>query len=148
MRASIIGCFFYNDRAKREALVKVSPLLTHRDPRALIGAQAIALAASLQRHDIKSITPFSKLPNEQEYEKEWKAILEKIIQSLAEEDSVTQFLEKMDIREGPSGYVFQSVPAVLYVWLGYEVYEDSVLLFGGILIPSPSGGGLGWGTSF
>ncbi|GEM_PF-6346397 len=29
-----------------------------------------------------------------------------------------------------------------------DTFESSVILFGGILIPSPSGGGLGWGTSF
>ena len=42
MRAGIIGAYFHDDAIKREEFVAVSTLLTHTDPKALIGSLAVA----------------------------------------------------------------------------------------------------------
>ncbi len=56
MRSPILGVVYGHDPNKLIDFVRASTLLTHRDPKALVGALAIALAAFLSSHSA-TITP-------------------------------------------------------------------------------------------
>ena len=129
MRSAIIGAYYADDAERRAAFVEASTALTHTDPKALVGAMAIAeLAADPWVDDGEIVPMLCKLGCGDE---EWEGLLEQMLAS----ENVDGFVEAIGSGEGVSGYVYRTVPVAIFAWLthrgnGTEVVE-AVLDCGG-----------------
>ncbi len=136
MRSAVIGCFYVGDEALRVAFTEASARITHTDPRAIEGAQLVALAAACSatgQHEGFEERARPLAP-------EW----ERIVGHDAPE-------------RGVSGFVLHTVPAALACWLRHPTdlrgaIEDAVALggdtdtvaaiVGGIVGAAPEHGGV------
>lgn len=119
MRAAILGACF-SDYAVIKAHVRASTRITHTDPKAEYGALAVALAALMARQNHK-VTP-------EHYLRELQTILEgqggelleliaSAVASAGRGDTARQFADSVSSGKGVSGYVYQTVPVAIHVWL-------------------------------
>jgi ADP-ribosylglycohydrolase len=125
MRSPILGAFFA--RADDETLrrfVRASTRLTHTDPKAELGAMAAALAArraALSREtgaDIDAEEFLSELEALFAGDADALAWLEVVRQALREDWDGERFLKELTGKDwGISGYIYQTMPAVLWAWL-------------------------------
>ncbi|MCB2156703.1 ADP-ribosylglycohydrolase family protein [bacterium] len=122
MRAPVLGLAFANEPEAMRAFAVASTCMTHRDPKALDAALAIAVATRVSFQQAGE--PF-----------DWRAAFDEVAACYSEDDpdarwwlpivraaveeewDAERFLEEMKTPEGPSGYVHQTAPAVLYTWL-------------------------------
>lgn len=112
MRSAVIGAAFAHDSTARIAFVDASARVTHTHPRAIEGAQIVALAAAL------SATGGAK-----EFDREAAALVPD-----------WPWHEGWPEHRGPSGYVVHSVNAVISIWkegLGWEGSLTRVVQLGG-----------------
>jgi ADP-ribosyl-[dinitrogen reductase] hydrolase len=119
MRAPILGVFAADDLTKLRSLVRVSTRLTHTDPKAEHGALAIALCArqavlygaALNREEL-----FAELYREIQCDDLSKRL--KLTElALAAGKTPTKFADEMGFTRGVSGYIYDTVPAVIFCWL-------------------------------
>lgn len=120
MRAPILGACLHRDDARRIALVRTATRVTHTDPRAEEGAQVIALAAARA----VAARPGTLDPDALLAElrsgvtgKELRRSLAAVRCALSGGPPADPPDLGFDLRRGVSGYVNQTVPAVLYAWL-------------------------------
>ncbi len=141
MRSAPIGAFFHAEPDRIPAFVRASSRFTHTDQRAEIGARAVAFLAayavsaesSLTRPDVDV---FLQLLNKANLKcDEWTAIVAKIAESLKRNLSVADFALSLCRRDYVTGYVFQTVPVVVYSWFvnhgDFQRSVESVLECGG-----------------
>ncbi|MDM8557167.1 ADP-ribosylglycohydrolase family protein [Desulfococcaceae bacterium HSG7] len=127
MRSAIIGGFFADSPESIDAFTESSTRITHTDERALIGARAVAqLTGQIVRGDFKQ-RPSGKhfiafLKNIGSTDKEWLALVLNIEKAIKENSDVLQFAQSIGAEKGVSGYIYQTVPVVLYAW--YHHYND------------------------
>lgn len=141
MRSPIIGAACAADRERMAALVAGSTRITHRDPKALTGAMAVAIGAAF---GVSHGCELSKTSREKLFrewrdlaplDEAWGELLEAMEASLGEGASVEAFADRIGETEGVSGYIYHTVPVALYAWLRH--YGDfaraltSVLDLGG-----------------
>ncbi|MFZ2656163.1 MAG: ADP-ribosylglycohydrolase family protein [Victivallales bacterium] len=140
MRVAPIGAFFYSAQKDQDAYVKASTCVTHTDPKALIGAIAIArTAAWIVRDDLVNRPPleaFSKMLEEVSPENsEWIGLVKTMEESLSKDATVEEFACSIGLENGVTGYIYHTVPIVLYAWHrhfgDYEKTLSSVLNCGG-----------------
>lgn len=140
MRSPIIGVCYGNDTDKLKELVKISTRITHTDPKAELGALAVALAAYLSSQNTeKDISPqeyYQQLQNLLADEApEFMKLILKVTESLESGQPTEVFLEEMKLTKGVSGYIYQTVPAVIYTWLkhqkDYKSAIQEIIRFGG-----------------
>lgn len=132
MRASLLGVLYGAQPEKLTALNRISTRLTHTDPKAEWGALAIALAA---HHAASKTEPFPQaylqalqallphpLPPEAQELLQWleQAALQ-AGQALAQPEQDPQaalqaFLTDLGCPKGITGYMYHTVPAVIFVW--------------------------------
>ncbi len=120
MRSALLGVCYGNDPARLRALVKASARLTHTDPRAEVGALAVALAAHLA-----SEAP-ADLPGTFLYTLDgllWGAdagfldLARRVADSVHAGETTQTFAASLGAEGYVSGYVYQTVPVVLHAWL-------------------------------
>ncbi|HEY7425755.1 MAG TPA: ADP-ribosylglycohydrolase family protein [Gemmataceae bacterium] len=125
MRTAILGVCLGEDVEKLRAYVRVCTRLTHRDPRAERGALLIALAAhhgaghgpgSVRATDFLA-TARAALPDADDRLRDFLARIE---DHLERGSSVVQFADDLGLRHGVSGYIYHTVPVVLYAWLRWS----------------------------
>lgn len=123
MRSAIIGACFHAEPDKMYEYVKASTLLTHTDPRALTGAFAVAQLTSyliLNDGQIHRQEVIQRLKAISFLEEEWLAIIAKIESSLEVSLSVEDFAKEMNLERGITGYIYHTVPMVIYTLLLHE----------------------------
>jgi len=139
MRSAAIGAVFYQDENKRRAYVKAATQLSHSDPKALTGALAMAeISAWVLRHhgvarpDWSQIHPILANCGK---DPDWQSLLQKLDLAQTQDLSVAQFAAKIASTEAVSGYVYQSVPVVIYAWFrhygNFATSLESVMRCGG-----------------
>lgn len=123
MRSAIIGGRFFDDVDKINEYAQASTELTHTDPKALVGATAISVAAALaamstkeQRPDAKSFFESLRLISKQD-DNEWSKLVNLMEQALNDELSIADFVMKMNLKKGVTGYIYHTVPVAIYSWL-------------------------------
>ncbi len=126
MRAPVIGAFACADRDLRRALVRASTRVTHLDPRAEQGALAIAAAASLAAS--LAASPDGKAPFRaaelcrgvlaEIEDPELGGRLEIVAASL--DVPTEEVVATWGNERGITGYIHDTVPAVLHAWLRHE----------------------------
>jgi ADP-ribosyl-[dinitrogen reductase] hydrolase len=132
MRSSIIGAYFANNLPKLDVFVTLSTKITHSDPRALIGAKAIAyITAWIIREDLKECPDIDELEAIlrliEDKETEWLNLTDQLIYSLKQGLSVSEFAELIGQKKGISGYVYKTVPMAIYAWYyHFDNFQDAL----------------------
>jgi ADP-ribosylglycohydrolase len=139
MRVAPIGAFFAAEPERLERYVSAATQLTHVDPRALVGARAVALLAAWCIREELSARPeparFLRVLGDAGDDPEWRAMLDVLSEAVASELAVTEFAASLGLAAGVSGYVYHTVPVVAYAWYrhfgSFERTLASVLDCGG-----------------
>lgn len=120
MRAPLLGVCLAHDAELLMALVQKSTEMTHTDPKACEGALAIARAtqyATLSTLDSFSVLGCLGHVLETCGCEELRGLLVRVKHALLEGVDPDVFVEQMGWGRGVSGYVYDTVPASLFVWL-------------------------------
>lgn len=135
MRAPMIGAWVH-DLDRLPAFVLASTSITHREPRALAGSLAIAIAAHHAIHD-PVLEPAAVLRSLRARisDRELLAALGQVEDALAADHTPHQLASTLGLQRGVTGYVHHTVPICLHAWLRspYDfarVVEDVVELGG------------------
>ena len=116
MRAPIIGAWC-DDPDRIAPLVAASTAITHRDPRALAGATAIAIAA----HHAMSprLAPAAVLADihARVAEPELLGALDRVARALDDRSEPAALADQLGLARGVTGYVNHTVPICLHAWL-------------------------------
>ncbi len=143
MRSAILGVLFNEHPDRREAFTQALVEITHRDPRALVGARAVTEAVAMTA---QLGHPLGHLPTHAEVlamlrklapeDSEWQDIVNEIERGLQASRSVADFwLGHFQKPDGVSGYVYHTVPVALYAWLHCEAHFEravtAVIALGG-----------------
>jgi ADP-ribosylglycohydrolase len=140
MRVAPIGAFFPRSPDDLNAFTQACTLITHTDPKALIGAMAISqTAAWIVREDLRekpSAEVFCRILADIAPENgDWRSIVSKMGDSLAKNASVDEFAASLGLEREITGYIYHTVPIVLYAWHrhfgDYRATVGSVLDCGG-----------------
>lgn len=125
MRSPILGvCYGHDTKVLRE-LVKSSTRMTHTDPKAELGAMAVAVAAHMaSRGPEKDISPQEYYHSLQRVlEIEGNSLLElirKTVMSVGAGQTTDSFAGELGLSKGVSGYMYHTVPVVLHAWLRHQ----------------------------
>ncbi|MEB3337982.1 MAG: ADP-ribosylglycohydrolase family protein, partial [Leptolyngbyaceae bacterium] len=132
-RSAIIGAVFADSPTQLADFVRASTTLTHTDPRALTGAQAIAAltawaiqhpAQGLLEPEVLQILGTLAHPTDLE----WQQLLAKLHTAYQSHLSVKEFAERLGLLEGVSGYIYHSVPVAIYAWMRhYGNFEQTLI---------------------
>ena len=140
MRVGAIGALFLDDAQRRSEFTELATRVTHTDPRARVGALAIAnaIAWSIAHNRTRRIAlvEFERLLSGAGFEcDEWKQRGSLLIQAAEQDLSVAQFAERCGQAHGVSGYVYDTVPVCLYAWYhhfgDFERAVEATILCGG-----------------
>ncbi len=138
MRSAIIGCYFAADANKRREFVEASTFITHRDPIALAGANAIAEVASKLTNQEWSQRPslpeFETCLRIVSTESLWQQAVGKICEACRSEQPMHIATQHFG-QNGVSGYTLHSVPFALVAWYvyfrDYQATIDAIVRAGG-----------------
>jgi len=123
MRSAIIGVFAH-DVDQVSELVRITTRITHTDPKAEMGAFAIALAAHFAKFGQTTVPQeyLSKLRVglRRDDSSDFLALIERAIQSVVKEEPTIQFAAELGLGKGVSGYVYHCVPVVIHSWLSHQ----------------------------
>lgn len=124
MRAPVIGVAWGEDGEAMCRFVRASTRLTHTDPKAEWGAQAVALAAALSCGTPGEVRPADYqaaiaklLPREAA---ELLALMGRAVLSAAAGASTAEFCAANGMGRGIGGYIYHTVPAVIQTWLRHQ----------------------------
>ena len=120
MRVAPIGALFCDDALLRRQYVQASTYITHTDEKALIGATAIAeVVAWIWREQLSEkpkLTEFIAVLKQVSDNAEWLNLVKTIKQGLKQNLAVNEFADLMGLGQGITGYIYHTVPMVLYAW--------------------------------
>lgn len=122
MRVAPLAAAYAYEPELRRAMVEASAQLTHSDPRATVGALAVAeLTAWAARHPMGPRPPVSELeailePLAPREDEEWGEVVAMLYRAAKEEVEVEGLANLLGLHEGVSGYVYHSVPVAIYAW--------------------------------
>jgi ADP-ribosylglycohydrolase len=140
MRSALIGGYFHDNPAAIEQFVLASTRITHTDPKARIGALAVArLAAWAVEHspnDPPDANEIAKiLAQTASDDREWTDLVPKMADSYSDKKSVGDFALSLGLHKGVSGYIYHTVPVATYAWLrhygDFRATLESALTCGG-----------------
>lgn len=123
MRAAVLGVVFGNDMDALRRLNRISARITHKDDKAEEGALTVAIAAHLSATCASALsanefaTIMSKLLP---MRSATLAAIEAVAASLEAQESATDFMDGIGCKNGVSGYMLHTLPAVLHVWLRHQ----------------------------
>lgn len=121
MRSAVLGGYFHDNPQAIEGFVRASTQITHTDPKALIGALAIArLAAWAVEHHANQRPSIEELGNlllqSGNDEAQWSTLVGEVQEACSAELTVPEFAAKLSLENGVSGYVYHTVPVVTFAW--------------------------------
>jgi ADP-ribosylglycohydrolase len=140
MRVAPIGAFFADAPELLDRYVAASTHLTHRDPRARVGASVVARLVARCVGEAGDEKPHlaalvTLLRDAGEGDREWQGIVEQISRAARSDLSVEAFADELGLERGVTGYVYHTVPVALYAWYrhfgDYDQTLVSVLRCGG-----------------
>ncbi|HEX9729659.1 MAG TPA: ADP-ribosylglycohydrolase family protein [Gemmatimonadales bacterium] len=128
MRAAPIGVFFANDPITRIRYTRAATTITHTDPRAFTGANAVAAIAALATGADREVHPalddvVSVLRAAGDVrDAEWPGLVDRFRDAAARQIGVDAFADELGLEHGVTGYVHHTVPVAVYAW--YRHYGD------------------------
>ncbi|MDP1563871.1 MAG: ADP-ribosylglycohydrolase family protein [Pirellulaceae bacterium] len=122
MRAAILGVVI-SDVTQLRQFVRVSSRLTHTDPKAELGAFAVAVAAHMAAsHEVVDPDHYldwlSELIGQED--SELLQLIGRVVASVNAKESTAAFAESMGLTKGVSGYVYHTVPIAIHAWLTHQ----------------------------
>jgi ADP-ribosylglycohydrolase len=131
MRSAIIGVCYGNTPDQLRELVRASTRITHTDPKAELGAFAVALAAYLASTHGEKISAKHYLhalqtrlePTLLSFDQEkivFLALVERVVKSLEHAQTTAEFAKELGLARGVSGYIYHTLPIVLHSWLRHQ----------------------------
>ena len=116
MRVAVLGAAV-DDADVLGALVRASTAVTHRDPRALYGALAVALAAAAARRgEPDALLPALDRACADAMARESFAAVERAVASAVAGEPTSEFARSIGCEHGVSGYVLHTVPVAIHAW--------------------------------
>jgi ADP-ribosylglycohydrolase len=140
MRSAVIGGYFHDRPELLRWFVQASTMITHTDPKAAVGAEAVArVAAWAVKNDPKvppnAETIGSLLIDLAPQDEEWRNWIEQMTAAMAMDTSVADFARSLGLTNGVTGYVYHTVPVAIYGWLrhygDFRATVETVLDCGG-----------------
>ncbi len=139
MRAPLLGVFFHDQPERLAEFVRASTRLTHVDPRAEVGALAVArlgaLAVRAGGGEVPYAAALESLRACGPADAEWNARLDELAAAWEEGSTVAAFADRLGLARGVSGYVYHTVPVAAYAWLrhwgDFRQALEAVLVLGG-----------------
>ena len=138
MRAPVVGVCLAATPERIPAMMLASTSVTHRDPRAIQGALAIALATAFVARRPKGEFQWQALLDEIEphlNHPELLSALASVRRCLERGDSPAQFAKEMGYEQGVSGYIVHTVAGALYCFLSnpldFRGAVEAMILLGG-----------------
>ncbi len=120
MRSPLLGAAI-DDASELHRLVSASTRLTHTDPKANSGAEAVALASHLaSRSPVVNGDEFLDRYRRQvanSVDNEMAELLSRAVVSAGSGHSTSQFALDLGLTRGVTGYVMHTVPVVIHAWL-------------------------------
>jgi ADP-ribosylglycohydrolase len=122
MRSALIGGYLHDKPELVQRFILASTQLTHTDPKAAVGAEAVArLAAWAVEHD-PAVQPdagpiAALLAGLAAQDREWQQWIEQMDNALAAGTSVPNFAISLGLARGVTGYIYHTVPVAVYAWL-------------------------------
>lgn len=128
MRSAIIGVIYGNDKEKMKELVRASTRITHTDPKAEYGAMAVALAAYLSDKEGSPEEYYRELEHLIGKEgEELLCLVKKAVDFVSTGKNTEDFAESLGFSKGISGYIYHTVPVVIYCWFKHKKnFRDSL----------------------
>ena len=121
MRAAVLGVAL-GDSTLRD-FVRASSRMTHTDPKAEMGAFAVALAAQLASRNT-TVEPDSYLDHLQSQigsdEPEFMRLISNVVASVNAGQNTEAFADSIGLTTGVSGYVYHTVPVAIHAWLSHQ----------------------------
>jgi ADP-ribosylglycohydrolase len=114
MRSAILGVYFADDCKRRQEFVRASSEITHRDPRAIIAALAVAEAAAWMSRQDDEIEALLETLDALSADSEWQSLTHAIRLALSLDEQVTDFARRIGADDGVSGYAYRSVPVAIF----------------------------------
>lgn len=131
MRSALLGVCSGNDPARLRALVRASARLTHTDPRAEVGALAVAVAAHLASEAVSDLPETYLRTMEilvEAEDAEFLDLARRAAAGAAAGETTQTFAASLGAEERVSGYVYHTVPVVLHAWFCFpRDYRQAVL---------------------
>ena len=140
MRSAMIGAYFHDDAKLMEKAVGISTRISHTDPKAETGALAVARLAAVAVENGAGKSPdigqtAAMLKGLPLADNEWIERIGKLEKAFDEKLSVLQFADSLGLAKGVTGYIYDTVPVVIYAWLrhygDYAATIKSVIECGG-----------------
>ncbi len=122
LRSAILGTFFASEPEKRRDFVLASSRLTHRGWQAETAALAVAEAAALAVTTIgfpEASRVFEVIRTLSD-EREWQDRLAQMESCLKAGNSVCEFVQKLRLTSGLTGYSLHVAPVALYAWFRHR----------------------------
>jgi len=122
MRAAVIGVYFADDRERLLAYAEASAHLTHTDPRAISGAQVVALCAmlaTLHKADVGSVTAAIEptLAGDAPGMADFRQLMAAALKSAGHGETTAAFCAAQSWHKGVQGYIVHTVAASVHAWL-------------------------------
>lgn len=131
MRSALLGVWGGGDPARLRALVRASARITHTDPRAEVGALAVAVAAHLSSRRAPDLPATFLRTLEAMLGADDAGFLDlarRAVASVQAGETTRGFAASVGAGAGVSGYVYQTVPVALHAWLRFPTdYKRAVL---------------------
>ena len=123
MRSAPIGAFFADDLNTMNEFVRASTIITHTDPKALVGASAVAYITGWIIREQLTHRPekknFIHTLLSAGTDDEWKGLVYSLSAALDENRDVEKFAELIGQGNGISGYIYHTVSVAAYAWYRY-----------------------------
>ena len=140
MRAALLGVCLGQDPQRLRAYVRASTRLTHTDPRAERGAFLVALAAHYgAKHGPDGVRAGGFLREARaalpDMDEKLRRLLDQLEDRLHRDTPVAELANLLGLSRGVSGYMYHTVPMVLYGWLrhpgDFRQAVEEVIALGG-----------------
>ncbi len=121
MRIAPVGALFAHEPEKLERYVQAATTLTHTDPKAQTGALAIARTIAWIVREEPTTPPvqhewLTMLRSCGFDDPDWQQSMDLLEDHLLRGSSVQDFVDAMGLSRGVTGYMYHTVPVVLYAW--------------------------------
>lgn len=132
MRSAILGAYL-DHWSEIEEFVRLNSRITHTDPKAELGALAIAIAARLARED-RPIDAQEYVETVQvriegkEDAAQFVPLIQKVAKSIRSGESTAQFVRSLSLGQRVGGYAYHCVPVVLHCWLSNQTDFRNAML--------------------
>lgn len=140
MRIAPVGAMFAHQSEQLTHYVKTSTLLTHTDPKAWVGTLAIArLTAWIVRENLTerpALYDWLQLLRDcGPDDTDWQQCMDHLEEHASQDKEVAELARTMGLSRGITGYIYHTVPMVLYAWYrhfgDYQATVTSVMSCGG-----------------